>query len=321
MIFQEAEFYVLVVCGSCDYRERRDLWANLVHHSQRFKSMPWVILGDFNVSRWPNEHSGGRPMLSKAIREFSECIKKCELQDLRQAGFFFSWSNKRTGVEAMSKKIDRVMGNWGWFKEFNHVKAMFPSMGISNHSPCIIQFKKAFISSSCPFKYLNVWASYPSFLDVVKQVWPQTVEASPLEAVRKKLRILKPVLKEFHTRHFNNLATECTRLKQLIEIQQASLDEDPTNEEARSNEKKLLDKYNAACWKEESYLKQKARVNWLKLGNSNSAFFHRAVKMRQARNSIDKIQKANGEWTKSQKEVGEESVKFFTDLFLNPLRQ
>ncbi|GAV83750.1 LOW QUALITY PROTEIN: Exo_endo_phos domain-containing protein/DUF4283 domain-containing protein/UBN2 domain-containing protein, partial [Cephalotus follicularis] len=212
MIFQEAEVYVSVVYGSCDYRERRDLWANLVHLSERLKSTPWVIFGDFNVSRSPNEHSGGRPVLSKAMREFGECIKKCELEDLRQAGCFFSWSNKRAGVEAVSKKLDRAMGNWG-FKEFNHVQALFPTPGISDHSPCIIQFKKARLSGSRPFKYLNILVSHPDFLDAVRQVWSQTMEDTPLEAVGKKLRMLKPVLKEFHRRHFNSLATECMKVK------------------------------------------------------------------------------------------------------------
>ncbi|GAV93114.1 Exo_endo_phos domain-containing protein, partial [Cephalotus follicularis] len=114
MILQEAEVYISVVYGSCDYRERRDLWANLVHLSQRLKSMPWIIVGDFNVSRWPNEHSGDKPVLSKAMTEFGESIRKCELEDLRQSGCFYSWSNKRAGVEAVSKKLDRAMGNWGW---------------------------------------------------------------------------------------------------------------------------------------------------------------------------------------------------------------
>ncbi|GAV72801.1 Exo_endo_phos domain-containing protein/DUF4283 domain-containing protein, partial [Cephalotus follicularis] len=213
LIFQGIVIFVSVVYGSCDYRERRDLWANLAHLSLRLKSMPWIVVGDFNVSRWPNEHSGGRPVFSKAMSEFRECIWKCELEDLRQTGCFLTWSNKREGADTVSKKLDRAMGNWCWFKEYNHVQASFPLPGISDHSPCILQLKTACRSGTRPFKYLNVWASHPDFLDEVSKVWAQEVEGNPLEVVSKKLRMLKPALKEFHSRHFNNLTTDCTRLK------------------------------------------------------------------------------------------------------------
>ncbi|GAV90321.1 LOW QUALITY PROTEIN: Exo_endo_phos domain-containing protein/DUF4283 domain-containing protein, partial [Cephalotus follicularis] len=213
LIVQGYEVFVSVVYGSCDYRERRELWANLVHLSSRLKSMPWIVIGDYNVSRWPNEHSGRRSVFSKAMSEFGDCIRKCEIEDLRQTGCFFSWSNKRVGDEAVSKKLDRATGNWGWFKEFNHVQASFPTPGLSDHSPCILQFKLACRSGSRPFKYLNVWASHPEFLDVVRHVWAQSVEGNPLEAVSKKLRLLKPALKEFHKRHFNNLTTESAKIK------------------------------------------------------------------------------------------------------------
>ncbi|GAV92701.1 LOW QUALITY PROTEIN: Exo_endo_phos domain-containing protein/DUF4283 domain-containing protein, partial [Cephalotus follicularis] len=212
LVIHGAVICVSIVYGSCDYRERRDLWADLVHQSQRARGMPWVILGDFNVSRWPHEQSGGRAVVSKAMKELGECIKKCELEDLRQMGMFFSWSNKRAGGEAVAKKIDRVMGNWGWFNDFGQMHALFPPPGISDHSPCIIQFKKPSFTGSRPFKYLNVWASHPSFLEVVKQVWAQG-GGPPLVAVGMKLRMLKRALKEFHRTHFKELATDCSRLR------------------------------------------------------------------------------------------------------------
>ncbi|GAV69150.1 hypothetical protein CFOL_v3_12651, partial [Cephalotus follicularis] len=113
MVFQGAGIYILFVYGSCDYIERMELWGNLINHSRRYVGKPWVILGNFNVSRWPTKYSGGRPVLSKAMEEFGECIKKREMEDLRQTWLFFSWSNKRAGQGAIAKKIDRVFGNWG----------------------------------------------------------------------------------------------------------------------------------------------------------------------------------------------------------------
>ncbi|GAV69755.1 hypothetical protein CFOL_v3_13256 [Cephalotus follicularis] len=125
-------------------------------------------MGDFNVSRYPSEHSGERPLLSSHMIEFERCIRKCEIEDLRQTGHFFSWSNKRPGGEAVAKKIDRAMANWCWFKEFSNLQAHFPPHGISDHSPCILPFQRSIFPGVRPFKYLNAWASHPSFLGLVK---------------------------------------------------------------------------------------------------------------------------------------------------------
>ncbi|GAV58353.1 Exo_endo_phos domain-containing protein [Cephalotus follicularis] len=129
LIIGKSVLYVSIVYGSCDFREMRNLWENLIHHSSCFSGRPWVILGDFNVSRYPREHSGDRPLLSKAMVEFDQCIRKCEVEDLRQTGHLFSWSNKRTWDGAVAKKIDRAIGNWLWFKECSDFQAHFPPPG------------------------------------------------------------------------------------------------------------------------------------------------------------------------------------------------
>ncbi|GAV74067.1 Exo_endo_phos domain-containing protein [Cephalotus follicularis] len=170
LIIGKSVFYVSIVYDSCDYRDRRNLWENLIHHSSRFSGRPWVILGDFNVSRFPMEHSGIRPMLSKSTVEFNQCIRKCKIEDLQQTGHLFSWSNKRSGAGTVAKKIGRAMGNWYWFKEFSDLQAHFPPPGISDHSPCILAFQRSNSPGVRPFKYLNVWASNPSFLSVVEEV-------------------------------------------------------------------------------------------------------------------------------------------------------
>ncbi|GAV61623.1 hypothetical protein CFOL_v3_05150 [Cephalotus follicularis] len=191
------------------------------------------------------------------------------------------------------------MGNWCWLKDFSDLQAHFPPPGISDHSPCILPLQRSNSPGVRPFKYLNAWASHPSFLGLVKEVLSRWVEGSLLEVLGKKLRMLKPVLKELHRNFFKDPVLESAKIKQDLIALQANLDKDPTNEDARRTEKQLLEKYYKANWVEESCLKQKARVQWLRLGDSNSACFHRVIKVRQDRNTIVKIRKADGEWIKN----------------------
>jgi hypothetical protein len=54
-------------------------------------------------------------------------------------------------------------------------------------------------------------------------------------------------------------------------------------------ERECLHAYASIAKAEEAFLKQKARNQWLQLGDQNSAFFHWILKGRQARNTISFI--------------------------------
>lgn len=45
---------------------------------------------------------------------------------------------------------------------------------------------------------------------------------------------------------------------------------------------------------EENALKQNARIKWLQLGDSNSHYFHQAIKARESTNRIDCLMDDNG---------------------------
>ncbi|GAV83908.1 hypothetical protein CFOL_v3_27353 [Cephalotus follicularis] len=125
----------------CDRNARLTLWDDLVHCAYWFKDEPWVVLRDFNVTRYGSEHSTGCSM-TKAMQEFNNAIMKAELEDLRGAGFHFTWSNMRVGSGAISKKLDRALGNWNWFKMLGDTYAQYHPPGISDHSPVSIQLRQ-----------------------------------------------------------------------------------------------------------------------------------------------------------------------------------
>ncbi|GAV71622.1 hypothetical protein CFOL_v3_15112, partial [Cephalotus follicularis] len=149
---------------------------------------------DFNLSRYPHERIGGRGSISSAMKEFESCIHKCELEDIRQSWRVFTWNNKRLGVDFMAKKLDRVMGNWQCFDSLSHLTSYFPTPGISDHSPAIIQFHNQDSPMGRNFKYLNTWASHLSFLNVVKAAWQAELpgrQGTPLEKIGRKLKLIK----------------------------------------------------------------------------------------------------------------------------------
>ncbi|GAV92864.1 Exo_endo_phos domain-containing protein, partial [Cephalotus follicularis] len=104
---------VSFVYGLCDRNARLPLWSELIHCSGNFISHPWVIMGDFNVTRWGTEHSSSS-LVTKAMNDLNHALHTAELEDLKGTGLVYTWCNMRNCAGAISKKLDRALGNWLW---------------------------------------------------------------------------------------------------------------------------------------------------------------------------------------------------------------
>nr|XP_009778407.1 PREDICTED: uncharacterized protein LOC104227788 [Nicotiana sylvestris] len=65
---------------------------------------------------------------------------------------------------------------------------------------------------------------------------------------------------------------------------------------------------------DESIMKQKSRVQWLNLGDSNTTFYHACMKNRQARNNIGKLIDSNGDIVQNTEEVKAKILNFYRGL-------
>ena len=80
------------------------------------------------------------------------------------------------------------------------------------------------------------------------------------------------------------------------------------------NEKRCLKIFHDLAYAEEGFLKQKARVQWLKLGDQNTNFFHKAIKARNSRNTIKIITLANGCRIEDPENIKQEAVAHFQNI-------
>nr|GEV91106.1 hypothetical protein [Tanacetum cinerariifolium] len=80
----------------------------------------------------------------------------------------------------------------------------------------------------------------------------------------------------------------------VLDKVQTDLDSDPSNLSFREKEAETMANFNEALLMEEKFLKQKAKITWLKEGDSNTAYFHKVVKSHVSRSRIDVVTDANG---------------------------
>ncbi|KAH7847812.1 hypothetical protein Vadar_030492 [Vaccinium darrowii] len=104
-------FYVSFVYGHNSVVDRRSLWIDMKTMALSIGNAPWIQLGDFNVVRNPTERLMGFD--KGASDEFNACLDSVGMDDMPSKGFWFTWSNKRSGLGDNKSKLDRVLINVG----------------------------------------------------------------------------------------------------------------------------------------------------------------------------------------------------------------
>ena len=256
-------------------------------------------------------------MNDTAMNDFHECLFSLELADVPFLGPLFTWMNRQAGDNFIARKLDRCLQNECSLDLFPHAFTEVLLPGFSDHCPFVTSLKanpdpgprKLF-----PFKFFNFWADHPDFIGLVKEAWSIEVFGTPMFRLTRKLKGVKAILKAFNFRSFGRLHERVVAAREALYQAQSALLNNPSNPMLGENEKSWLKNYHDLAIAEEGFLKQKSRIQWLKLGDHNSSFFHKAVKVRNARSALKVITMANGCRTEDPAAIKQESVRHFQGI-------
>lgn len=76
--------------------------------------------------------------------------------------------------------------------------------------------------------------------------------------------------------------------------------------------------YNSKLHQLETFWAQRSRVQWLKLGDKNTKYFHTIAKLHIRHNYFHELQRPDGSIVSSLKDMYETAQSFFQNLFSNP---
>ncbi|CAN1156584.1 hypothetical protein LINPERHAP2_LOCUS21031 [Linum perenne] len=121
------------------------------------------------------------------------------------------------------------------------------------------------------------------------------------------------LLKIFNKEQFSDVSRRVKEAEEDLKVAQMALLTSPglvSVEEIKERQVKWMDLRNA----EESIYRQKLREKWLKLGDSNTAYFHRAVKIKQVKKQTGYLELSNGEISSNMGEIIQEIVSYYMNL-------
>ncbi|KAI8526575.1 hypothetical protein RHMOL_Rhmol12G0007000 [Rhododendron molle] len=268
VIADHKSLFVSVVYGLNLARERFSLWNNLRSLFPVIGSSAWTLMGDFNVVRSPIERLMSLLLLTLIVAWRILICKICLLKGIGTLGL------KKGGVLGLIKVglIYRVLVNDIWLNFFRDAEVVGHSPGISDHCPLVLSVvHKRF--KAVPFRFYNFWMNNGGFKDLLIQSRKSDVVGNPMERLSLKLKGLKPLLKAFHKEHYNNLSGRVNGARENLAKILGLCFKFPADLFLHDLEKDLVQQFYSLSNTEESYKRQKSRVNWLALGDRNTKFF------------------------------------------------
>ncbi|KAJ6889555.1 hypothetical protein NC652_030338 [Populus alba x Populus x berolinensis] len=298
--------------------ERNTLWNYIAQESAINSHIPWLVMGDFNAILSAEDRTGGDNAWPRHQDEFATCMSQAQLLQAPTTGLKFTWHNGQQGCNTIQKTLDWVFGNPSLFSAWPATHATVQPRHISDHSAIILNLNNLTHHYHSPFKFLNLWADRSDFLDTVTSSWQVPVNGNPMYRFTTKLRRLKTALKHLHSQYTSSITDRVAKAKADWDTEQVHLDMHPTSEIAKETERSLASQYMQLCKAEESFYKQKSRVQWLQLGDRNTTFFHKSLLHRQVRNRVHNLQDAEGNLVHDQQKIGKIASAYYEELLSTP---
>ncbi|GAU36460.1 hypothetical protein TSUD_166260 [Trifolium subterraneum] len=292
--------------GYPENERRRDSW-DLLRTLSQDNTLPWCIMGDFNDILSNEEKRSKVNHPPWRIRGFREAVQDSNLVDLPLIGYPFTWIKGRGGDDMKEERLDRAMATQSWFDIFPNCQLHNLVASRSDHYPILLKIQEGSRRKIMrEFKFENSWLYEEELEGIVQGGWEKDRD----RGVTTKLKNCTNELNEWGRRLRNKYRVEIEECRnELDSLRNACTHEDSTRyDEVRRKMSMLLAQ-------EEAFWKQRAKIYWLRDGDTNSRFFHATASARKKRNEITQMKKDDGEVIQHQHEVCEVAKNYFEQLF------
>ncbi|GKE75511.1 hypothetical protein Tco_1537552, partial [Tanacetum coccineum] len=166
--------------------------------------------------------------------------------------------------------------------------------------------------------FSNFVTEKKDFLPTVRSVWNKSFEGHTMFRVVQKMKALKGKLKQISWKN-GNVFERVKKLRIEVKKWQNEVDRFPHDESIKNKSYSVLKDYQEAIKDEYNLLCQKAKLEWLKDRDKNTAYFHKTIKERIHRGRIMTIR--NEEGIRFEKEDVASQIVKHSEEFLGKSRE
>ncbi|GKV49682.1 hypothetical protein SLEP1_g56420 [Rubroshorea leprosula] len=215
----------------------------------------WMIAGDFNAVRSPNERKS-RTGETQDMREFDDFVVSTGLVDIQLANGRFTWY--RPDGSSMSR-LDRVLMSGEMYNSGKGWVQHGLKRTVSDHCPIMVKTSVADWGPK-PFRVLDAWQQHPQFKKVIEDKWKELEEEGYAGyRCKQKLKRFKDFLKGWNKEVFGNMETHFQHVVKSVEQIDLKNEVMDLAEEEVDLRKEGFQQLWDILWKREAIWKQKSR--------------------------------------------------------------
>lgn len=180
------KWVLCAVYGLAQHENKEAFLAELAHSCSR-ETLPYLIGGDFNIMRRPEDKSTDN-FDFKWPNLFNQVIEVLDLKEIEMLGRQYTWVSH--GDDPIFEKLDRVLASTEWEEKFPLCTVEARNKGQSDHTPLVLNTGSSTHTTSPPlFKFERGWFLREGFHDMVTNIWHNTTPGrTSLERWQNKIR-------------------------------------------------------------------------------------------------------------------------------------
>lgn len=289
--------------------QRRKLWEDL---EKLQYNGAWCIIGDFNNVLTSLDRIGGKEVQESEYADLNTMMEKLDMVEKDTIGDHFTWFNKHVHG-AIYSRIDRCIGNLDWMvKNANRILRIMEA-GVSDHALLCLEEEDRPKVQRYAFKFQNAAVNIEGIKEVISAHWNQHVSGTAMFRLWRKMLMLRNPIRNI-CRQFKGIGDQLNSTRNQLNEVQSKLKHDRLNCQLIEETKKITEEVIRLNNLEEQLLFQRAKINWIKMGDGNNKYFHAVLKSKYQHTSMRGLLNNAGEYQTDQGEMETIVVDFYRDL-------
>eukprot|EP00253_Pinus_taeda_P033211 PITA_33211 len=256
------------------------------------------------------------------MERFREVKTELRVVDILTINEKFTCNNRRGGSKQIASRLDRFLISKHIIRlDIFYEASILPLIG-SEHWPIKLEIALNDQNKKRPFHFESFWLRAPDFLDKVRGWWSDNKSGkeghNKMHSFQLRLKGIKNKIKKWNREEFGNIQHEQGKLQSRLERIQQQIISDGRSQDLAEEEGRVITQLEERRKQEEMLWNQKSQIQWLKEGDKNSKFFHKAMLNHRQDNKLFYLKDNEGNRVTQQDEIEQLLVEHFKIILSEP---